>query len=65
MIKGKVAENQDKDRARRCLECPVCRHARKKQRGLVFSFVKAVEGKVCPYCRAYAMVHGRKAHEPL
>jgi hypothetical protein len=46
------------------MECPVCNHARKKQRGIVFWFVKTIEGGLCPYCKAYERVYGRKAHEP-
>lgn len=63
-----ASENiSDKDRAmaQQCLTCPVCTHARKKQRGLVFFFVKTIEGGVCPYCKAYERVYGRKAHEPI
>lgn len=57
----------DKDRAwaRKCLECPVCKRARRKQRGLAYWFVKKVEGALCPNCKAYERVYGRKAHEPL
>ena len=57
----------DKDRklAELCLRCPVCRHARKKQRGAAFWLVKNVEGSLCPSCKAYERVYGRKAHEPL
>jgi hypothetical protein len=51
--------------AKKCLECPVCRHARKKQRGILFAFVKWIEGRGCPYCKAYEKVYGRKAHEPI
>ena len=50
--------------AQRCVTCPVCRRARAKQRGMAFLFVKLIEGRVCPYCRAYQRVYGRKAHEP-
>ena len=50
--------------AQKCVECPVCGHARKKQRGLTFWLVKRVEGGLCPYCKAYERVYGRKAHEP-
>jgi hypothetical protein len=57
--------DQDRERARKCLECPICRRARSKQRGLIYWFVKVVEGGVCPNCRAYERVYGRKAHEPL
>ncbi len=55
----------DRRRAEGCLKCPVCNHARKKQHGLAFWFVKRVENKLCPQCRAYEKVYGRKAHEPL
>ena len=55
---------KDRRMARRCLECPVCNHARRKQRGLAFYFVKKIEGSVCPFCKAYERVYGRKAHEP-
>lgn len=57
----------DKDRAmaQKCMECPVCGHARKKQRGMAFFLVKHVEEGFCPYCKAYERVYGRKAHEPL
>jgi hypothetical protein len=62
-----VEEITEKDRAaaKRCLTCPVCRHARKKQRGLAFWIVKHVEGGWCPNCKAYEKVYGRKAHEPV
>jgi len=49
--------------ARVCESCPVCRRARRKQDGLAYRFVKGVEGQICPFCRAYERVHGRKAHE--
>jgi len=60
-------EITDKERAmaQRCLECQVCSYARKKQRGIVFWFVKTVESGICPFCKAYAKVYGRKAHEPI
>ena len=59
------AEN-DKDRklAQVCVKCPVCTHARRKQRGVAFWLVTNVDSKVCPFCKAYERVHGRKAHEP-
>jgi hypothetical protein len=61
------AEITDKDRklAQQCLACPVCGHARRKQRGLAFWFVKVLEGGICPACKAYEKVYGRKAHEPM
>ena len=55
----------DRKLAQQCLHCPVCSHARKKQKGLLFWFVKRLEGSVCPACKAYEKVYGRKAHEPL
>ena len=57
----------DKDRklAKQCLECPLCKRARFKQRGLIFWFVKKLEGKICPACKAYEKVYKRKAHEPI
>lgn len=48
-----------------CLTCPACRRAQKQQRGLAFWFVRRVETHVCPCCRAYERVYGRKAHEPM
>lgn len=57
--------DKDRELAQRCLDCAVCNHARKKQRGLAFWFVKAIEGALCPYCKAYEKVYGRKAHEPF
>lgn len=57
----------DKDRklAESCLNCPICTRARDKQRGLLFWFVKKLEGNICPACKAYEKVYGRKAHEPV
>ncbi len=54
---------KDKQMAERCVECPVCTHARRKQRGFAYWFVKTIEGGICPYCAAYERVYGRKAHE--
>ena len=55
---------KDRKKAQICLECPVCRRAREKQKGVAFWFVKVIEGSLCPYCKAYEKVYGRKAHEP-
>lgn len=49
--------------ARMCELCPVCRHARRSQAGIAFAIVKNVEVGICPFCKAYERVHGRKAHE--
>ncbi len=54
----------DRALARICELCPVCRHARLKQAGMAFRLVRNIEEDICPFCRAYAKVHGRKAHEP-
>jgi hypothetical protein len=51
--------------AKQCLECPLCKRARKKQKGLIFWFVKKLESGICPACKAYEKVYGRKAHEPI
>jgi len=56
---------KDRELAGKCLECPVCKSARKNQGGLAFLFVKYVERGLCPQCKAYEKVYGRKAHEPL
>lgn len=55
----------DRALARICEACPVCRHAREKQRGVAFQLVKTIEEDICPFCRAYEKVHGRRSHEPL
>jgi len=55
---------RDRRMAQQCLTCPVCHTARRKQRGFAFWFVKRIEGNVCPYCKAYEKVYGKKAHEP-
>jgi len=57
------ATEKDKQMAQRCVECPVCSHARKKQRGIAYWFVKNIEKSICPYCMAYERVYGKKAHE--
>ena len=47
-----------------CRECPVCRRARSRPAGLAGRFVRAVEGWLCPFSRAYRRVHGRRSSEP-
>jgi hypothetical protein len=56
--------NLDRGLATVCESCPVCRTARGNQQGLANRFVRGVEVGICPFCRAYERVHGRKAHEP-
>jgi len=64
---NKVTEITERDRkmAQQCLTCPVCKHARAKQRGIAFWFVKKIEGGICPFCKAYKKVYGKKAHHPV
>lgn len=60
---GSEISGLDRALARLCVICPACRYARKKGLGIVFRLVKQIESGVCPFCRAYGKVHGRKAHE--
>jgi uncharacterized protein CbrC (UPF0167 family) len=64
-MKQQTITNKDEAMAQRCVECPVCTRARKKQKGFAFWLVKNIEGSICPYCQAYERVYGRKAHEPV
>lgn len=64
MIQATITD-RDREMAQRCMDCVVCAHARDKQRGIIFWFVRKLEGSVCPYCKAYERVYGRKAHERL
>ena len=50
--------------AEHSVHCAVCQRARRKQAGLAFWLVKTFEN-LCPFCRAYKKVYGRKAHEPV
>jgi hypothetical protein len=60
-----ATEINDRDRklAAQCAACPMCRRARRNQRGLAYLFVRWLEGGVCPACKAYEKVYGKKAHE--
>jgi hypothetical protein len=51
--------------ARVCVNCLLCRTARRRQGGWAFKLVSRLERRFCPFCRAYERVYGRKAHEPL
>jgi uncharacterized protein CbrC (UPF0167 family) len=55
--------SRDRALAAICVSCVMCRRARRKQAGLAFWLVRKVEGRICPFCRAYERVHGRKSHE--
>ena len=56
---------KERAKAQKCIECPLCRRARQKQKGLANWFVRKIEGGLCPYCRAYKKVYGREAHEAI
>lgn len=56
--------NRTRTLAQRSANCAVCQRARRQQAGLAFWLVKTFEG-LCPFCRAYEKVHGRKSHEPV
>ena len=64
-VKQTTASSLNRALAKVCVHCPVCRRARKTQGGVAFRLVQKVEAKICPFCRAYAKVYGRKSHEPL
>lgn len=64
-MREQTVTDQDKAKAQTCLQCPVCRQARRKQKGIAYWFVKNVEGGLCPACKSYERVYGRKAHEPV
>ena len=66
-VKSAKRKITDRDRkmAKFCVSCLVCSHARKKQQGAAFWFVQKIEGNLCPFCKAYERVYGRKAHQPL
>lgn len=55
----------DRRLAKVCVNCPVCKRARKKPMGLAFRLVQTVESRICPFCLAYERVYGRKSHEPI
>lgn len=63
-MSARKASSFDQALAKACANCVVCRRARRRQRGLAFWLVKHVETRLCPFCRAYERVHGRKAHVP-
>lgn len=56
--------DRDRAMAQKCVECPLCTRAKKKQKGVAYWVVRGVEEGICPYCKAYERVYGRKAHEP-
>ena len=63
-MKPSAPSRTDKLLAAVCTRCPVCRRARQNQRGAAHRFVEKAERAVCPFCKAYERVHGRKASSP-
>jgi hypothetical protein len=60
-----TAPNELKEKAQKCLECLLCIKAREKQKGFAYWFVKYVDRKICPYCKAFEKFSGQLAYEPL
>ena len=65
MDKNREITSTDRFMAKVCMNCTVCKYARKKQQGVAYWFVSKIEGGLCPFCRAYERVYGRKAHETV
>jgi len=63
-VNGPIITERTRALAQRSANCLVCQRARRRQAGLAFWIVKTFEG-LCPFCRAYEKVHGRKSHEPV
>ncbi|MGA7826929.1 MAG: hypothetical protein WCA04_04680 [Geobacteraceae bacterium] len=57
-MKSEVRRRLDLALAAVCASCPLCRHSRRKPHGLANRIVRRVEFRFCPFCRAYARVHG-------
>lgn len=57
--------DKDRKKAQGCMDCPVCSRARRKQKGIAYWLVRLLERGLCPECKAYEKVYGRKAHEPI
>ena len=62
---AKEITDRDRKLAQMCVDCKVCKYARNKQKGIIYWFVKTLEGGICPACKAYEKVYGKKAHEPV
>jgi len=60
-----TAPDDLKEKARKCLECPLCRRAREKQKGIAYLLVKYIDRKICPYGRALEKFTGQPAYEPI
>jgi hypothetical protein len=60
-----MSHEELKAKAKMCLECPICKNGRKNQRGLAYLFVKFVDRKICPACKAFEEITGQRAFEPI
>jgi hypothetical protein len=58
-------EQNLKNKAQKCLECLLCIRARENQKGFAYWFVKYIDGKICPYCKALEKFTGQLTYEPL
>lgn len=57
--------DKDRELAKQCLDCKLCQKAREKQKGFVYMFVKWLDASICPACKAYEKVYGKKAYDPV
>ncbi len=55
--------DKDREMAQVCMNCPMCKNARKDQNGWMNACVMNFTESICPFCQAYERVYGRKAHE--
>jgi len=59
----KAPSKLDRMLAKVCLNCPLCKRARERQKGPAFWLTSRVESRLCPFCRAYERVYRHKAHD--
>lgn len=50
-------------KALNCVDCGICKRARVKQKGIAYFFVKYIDRKVCPDCKAFEKVFNRPAFD--
>ena len=60
-MKNAAVTERDKKMAQKCVGCYVCKKARVNQKGFFFWFVQEIDERICPFCKAYEKVYGRKA----
>lgn len=59
----KLTEKTLKWMAAVCQNCVICKHARKTQKGIAYNIAK-LDAKICPFCKAYEKLNGKKSYEP-